>query len=92
MPPDCLLLAGMWYHKDEQRMWYHIWNINHLNLKGVFVMTTLPPIDMFGLPPMREDLNGFSTQCGNELPGWVTEEHYENCSTGASWLYKFFKK
>ena len=48
-------------------------------------------MDMFGLPPIR-DYVSCNEAFASDLPDWATEEHYDDCTTGASWLYKFLKK
>ena len=52
----------------------------------------IPPIDMFGLPPVRSESQFSSYATSRDLPAWVSEEHYENCNNCASLLYKVFKK
>ena len=54
-------------------------------------MVHQPPIDMFGMPPMRDYFN-YNNVYASDLPDWAESEHYDNCTTGASWLYKFLKK
>ena len=48
-------------------------------------------MDMFGLPPIRSYIS-CNEVFASDLPDWATEEHYDDCTTGASWLYKFLKK
>ena len=60
--------------------------------KGVFHMFTNHSLDMFGLPPMRDYVSISGDVFESDLPGWARDEQYDNCTGGASWLYRFLKK
>ena len=55
-------------------------------------MFTNHAVDMFGLPPMREYASVCEDVFRSDLPSWAVEEHYDNCTSGANWLYRFFKR
>lgn len=48
--------------------------------------------DMFGLPPMRDYISISDDVFGTDLPSWALDDGYQNCSEGASWLYRFIKR
>lgn len=54
-------------------------------------MFTNHSADMFGLPPMRDYVH-YNEVFTSDLPGWASDEHYDDCTSGASWLYRFLKK
>ena len=55
-------------------------------------MFTNHATDMFGLPPMRDYVTIGENVFGSDLPAWARDEQYDNCTSGASWLYRFLKK
>ena len=60
-------------------------------MKGVITMFKNHSMDMFGLPPIR-DYVSYNEAFVSDLPDWAVEEHYDDCTSGASWLYRFLKK
>ena len=45
-----------------------------------------------GRPCVIRDYVSYNEAFASDLPDWATEEHYDDCTTGASWLYRFLKK